>query len=159
MTSSHCTVGIPAGPQPEAGLPGAIANVDEVVKQAVGAKLFVDHKVMNVVGKALGYDHQLIYVLSDGYQVHIAEKVACDNLRSASEQRIRKEIATQERQMHRQGVRRLERIAKGRTPGAGAGGFNRDLSCIEHRIDDARVKIDLLHGELVRRRGRVSEAA
>lgn len=154
MNCGHCTEGL----QPVADQPGAFANVDDLVKQVVGSKLFVDHKVMNVVGKALGYDHQLIYVLSDGYQVHIAEKVASDNLRSASEQRIRREIATQEREMHRLGVRRLERIAKGRTPGAGAGGFNRDLSCIEHRIDDARVKIDLLHGELVLRRRSLSEA-
>ena len=48
---------------------------------------------------------------------------------------------------------RQERIYKGRSPGAGAGGYNRDLSSIEHRIDDARVKIDILNGELVRRLG------
>lgn len=128
-----------------------------MVRRLVAGKLFADHKAMNAVGSALGYDHQQIYVWLNGQEVHIAETVANDNLCAASEQRIRREIATQMRVMQRQELRRQERINKGRSPGAGAGGYNRDLSRIEHRIDDARVKIDILNGELVRRRGSDSQ--
>lgn len=132
---------------------GCDSILDYMVRRLVAGKLFADHKAMNAVGSALGYDHQQIYVRLNGQEVHIAEKIANDNLCGASEQRIRREISTQTRVMQRQEQRRQERIYKGRSPGAGAGGYNRDLSSIEHRIDDARVKIDILNGELVRRRG------
>lgn len=132
---------------------GGDSTLGDMVRRLVAGKLFADHKAMNAVGSALGYDHQQLYVRLNGQEVHIAETVANDNLCAASEQRIRREIATQMRVMQRQELRRQERIYKGRSPGAGAGGYNRDLSSIEHRIDDARVKIDILNGELVRRRG------
>ena len=38
------------------------------------------------------------------------------------------------RAIARKELRRLERISRGRTPGAGAGGFNRDVEAIVHSI-------------------------
>lgn len=38
-----------------------------------------------------------------------------------------------------------ERIRRGRTPGAGAGGFNRDVDNIVHQINLVRAELEELH--------------
>jgi len=126
-------------------------SVEEIAKKAVGKKLFADIKNMNAIGKAFHYDNSLLHVQCDGHLVHIADKVASDNLRVATEDQIIKSIKVQERNIKNQQSRKLARIAKGRTRGTGAGGYNRDIGNIEHRLDDAKCKIDILKGELLRR--------
>lgn len=42
--------------------------------------------------------------------------------------------------------KKYERIKRGRTPGAGAGGFNRDLENINHRINLLRDELEKIRG-------------
>ncbi len=98
---------------------------EDIAKAAVRGHLFASITSLNAVSKALGFDQRKIYVTIGGQQIHLAEKVASDNMALASGK-------------------------ASRTRGAGAGGFNRDIGNIEHRINDANTKISLLQGELKR---------
>ncbi len=124
---------------------------EDIAKAAVRGHLFASITSLNAVSKALGFDQRKIYVTIGGQQIHLAEKVASDNMALASGKAIMKAILAQEKVRDAQQLRRIERITRGRTRGAGAGGFNRDIGNIEHRINDANTKISLLQGELKRR--------
>uniref|UniRef100_UPI003450EE2C hypothetical protein n=1 Tax=Aeromonas salmonicida TaxID=645 RepID=UPI003450EE2C len=132
-------------------LPPHTQPTEDIAKAAVRGQLFASISSLNAVSKALGFDQSKIYVTLDGQQIHVAEKVASDNLVQASGKAIMKAVQGQEKIRDAQQLRRIERIKRGRTRGAGAGGFNRDIGNIEHRINDANTKISLLQGELKRR--------
>jgi hypothetical protein len=83
-----------------------------------------------------GYESHLIKSLSDalGYPVTLNTK------RPSARERLEKELARLE-------LRQLARIQQGRTRGAGAGGFNRDIDNIVHQINLVRIAIaDLERG-------------
>lgn len=74
-------------------------------------------------------------LLSDalGYEVDLRKL----QKRPTKRKRLMKKLATLEQ-------RQLDRITKGRTRGAGAGGYNRDLENIVHQIRLIRIEIDCL---------------
>lgn len=123
--------------------------VEQIAKAIVRKQLFVSTKLLNSVNKALGYDMGKILVTHDA--VHIAEKIASDNLIRAGREVLLKAISDQEKILGKYELRRIERISRGRTRGAGAGGFNRDIANIECYIDDAKTKIAILRSELLQR--------
>ena len=70
-------------------------------------------------------------LLSDalGYQVDLTPK------RLTKKERLVKKVDELQK-------KRLKRISAGRTSGAGAGGFNRDVENIEHQIDLVKQEIN-----------------
>lgn len=122
-----------------------------IAKNVVRGHLFASIKMLNAVNKALGYDIERALVVCGSVQMHIAEKVATDNLSEAPSSVLLKAIMVQEKRLAAQDLRRIKRIGRGRTRGAGAGGYNRDIDNIKHHIDDAKMQIALIRGELSRR--------
>jgi len=78
---------------------------------------------------------RLEQLLSDalGYEVDLQKP----KKRPTKRQRLMKKLTTLEQ-------RQLDRISKGRTRGAGAGGYNRDVDNIVHQIRLIRIELDCL---------------
>ena len=85
-------------------------------------------------------------------QIHVAEKVASDNLVQASGKGDNESRSgTGEDTRRSTAAYHRTHPHSGRTRGAGAERFNRDIGNIEHRISDANTKISFTPGELKRR--------
>lgn len=129
---------------PEIKSTAAWAIAVDLMKQ----RFVATHKDHNAINQRLAEEGYLHHCAISNNDTHIADLIANENLKTTTEIKICRRILRLEHSQQRTLQRRMDRINKGRTCGAGAGGYNRDLDRINHSIDIDQHELIRLKQEL-----------
>lgn len=119
-----------------------------LAQRIAGGKLESSIEMLNAYGKAVGYDQGRTY---DGSGRHIIDCACDENLRHAKTNKITTLISRHEKGLDSARISLRARVSAGRSRGAGAGGYNRDVGNIEHKIALLRSAVLRLNSEIARR--------
>lgn len=126
-------------------------SVRNIAIEVMKKRYQVTHKDLNAINSRVLENGLPLEAVVDETDRHIAETIAEENLRQTTTSVLERRINSLEVKLTKSQDDRISRSKRGRTPGAGAGGFNRDLERISHRIDIYRLEIQDLKNELYRR--------
>lgn len=131
-------------------------DIYESARKFLNGKSKVGHKDFNEFNKQHNYDNDLLYIKDESKptgqnRVHILDVIAYENLQKIPKDKLLSDLTKLEKNLDKLNERRHKRISAGRTPGAGAGGFNRDVGNINHAIDLDKHEIKVIKDELERR--------